>query len=172
MAAYKKEDYSYMTHVRVGAFIRIARELGKDHELVELMGPLAWGRHNAEFGPNANTQDMIRAKSFLDGVFDTCIRWANINGDGAARRVLADNYPRGFASHPTGKLAPLPKGRPICVPAHAHFVKKQVWEIVEIVDGHVFAWRNDKDAPNMQYAYCLGCGHHRVHGKFPPPAEA
>ena len=94
---YSKADYDFMSAKRLGAFVKIARVLGKKHPVVTLMGPLAWGRHHFEQGPDGNLRTAIREMSALDGMFHVLNVWARYN-DPKAQAVLLKHYPQGFES--------------------------------------------------------------------------
>lgn len=92
---YTKEDYLVMANERRWAFQKIAKELGKDHQITKMMGTLAWGRHEAEQGPQPTLHSAIREMSFLDG-YCHCIRlWARDN-DYNAMKIINDIYPRSW----------------------------------------------------------------------------
>ena len=94
---YTKEDYDLMASKRRNAFCHIARNLGKAHPLVELMGPLAWGRNPFEQGPDWNLRTAVWEMSALDGMFHILSIWARDN-DPHAQRTMLTLYPRGFES--------------------------------------------------------------------------
>lgn len=92
---YKKEDYNHMAHLRKLALVEIAQQLGKEHTITRLMGSMAYGRNNAEQGPEGNLQSAIREMSFLDGCFHVLNTWARDNDPKA--QLLMRSYPHGFS---------------------------------------------------------------------------
>lgn len=74
----------------------IAAELGKDHPVTNMMGSLAWGRHDAEWGGDGpKLRTATYALGFLDGIFNAINLWARSN-DQKAQRVMLKNYKVGF----------------------------------------------------------------------------
>jgi len=63
MIRYTKDDFALMARKRIHAFMEISRTLGKDHPICQLMGPLGWGRHNMEQGPDTSLQGTIEEKA-------------------------------------------------------------------------------------------------------------
>ena len=92
-----REQYDRLCRVRRTAFQNIAKKLGKDHPLTELMGSLAWGRHQHERGAHNDKSLRAAAEEFgaLEGYAHVLRRWALIN-DPEAARVLSDNLPIGY----------------------------------------------------------------------------
>lgn len=101
--SYTRQDYDFMAMKRRHAFVEIASSLGKDHPVTQMMGSLAWGRHDAEQGPHGSLRSAIREMSFLDGYFSCLNKWA-LENDRKAQRIMLEEYPRGFesarSSHP------------------------------------------------------------------------
>ena len=91
-ANYSKADYDFMSAKRRTAFKHIAEALGKKHPLVKLMGPLAWGRHPFEQGPDGNLRTAVREMSALDGMFHILNVWAR-DHDPQAQQVMLRLYP-------------------------------------------------------------------------------
>ena len=78
---------------RERALQQIATHLGKGHTVTKMLGPLAWGRHNWETGPNRTLENSIVLAAALDGVFHTINMWARDN-DTVAQRSIIDIYRR------------------------------------------------------------------------------
>lgn len=97
MINYTKADYDFMAAKRLNALIQIAKALGKTHPIVKLMGPLAWGRHQFEQGPDGNLRTAVREMSALDGMFRVLNIWAR-DHDPQAQQILLKFYPQGFES--------------------------------------------------------------------------
>lgn len=89
------DQWVRLVQARVSAFKAIAEALGKDHPLTKMMGPLAWGRHDAEWGPDLNLRKAVYAVGFLDGAFRQLNLWAR-DHDTKAQTVMLRLYPRGF----------------------------------------------------------------------------
>lgn len=83
-----KAEWEEILRKRTLAFPKIANTLGKEHPVTKMMGPLAWGRHSWEHGPDYGLQDVIVAASALDGVFDTLNLWCRDNDLGAQRTLI------------------------------------------------------------------------------------
>ena len=83
-----KDEYNIMAREKTWKFQKIAKELGKDHPAVKIMGELAWGRHGAEQGPDGTLQTAIREAAFLDGFFDCLNHWAHIHDYNAQQIML------------------------------------------------------------------------------------
>lgn len=90
-----KEDYLRFNLARVKAFTGIARKLGKDHEITRRMGSLAWGRSNAEQGPQPTLRSVTEEFGYLNGFFDALNIWARDN-DPKAQRVMLSVWPSGY----------------------------------------------------------------------------
>lgn len=88
---FTKLEWERTLRKRVHAFQAIATELGKEHAITKMMGQLAWGRHDWEYGPDYGLQNVIVAAAALDGVFKVLNCWARDN-DYAAQRVLVKHY--------------------------------------------------------------------------------
>ena len=89
MNGWKKAEYDARARAYVRAFRRVASELGDSHPLVALMGSLAWGRYEAEGGPDQDTlRDAAVRYGFLWGVERLLVCWCNQNGHDDARNVL------------------------------------------------------------------------------------
>ena len=86
-----------MAAKRRTAFRQIARKLGKEHAITEMMGNLAWGRGDFEGGMDSGLQDAIREMSALDGAFSILNLWAR-DHDTKAQRIMLDLYPMRFES--------------------------------------------------------------------------
>lgn len=94
---FKKEEYNTVARVKVGAMFKIAKALGEDHAITKLMGSFAWGRHDAEQGPDSNLQTAIREMAFVDGYYKALVRWASIN-DRKALKIMVEIYPQGMTA--------------------------------------------------------------------------
>lgn len=78
---------------RTQAFRKIAEVLGKNHPITKLMGPLAWGRHEFEGGPDDKGLRFEAMKlGYLIGRYDTLNTWARDN-DQKGQRVMIDHWP-------------------------------------------------------------------------------
>ena len=97
MIRYTKDDFALMARKRIHAFMEISRTLGKDHPICQIMGPLGWGRHNMEQGPDTSLQGTIEEKAYLDGCFHILCIWAGQH-DHKAQRVMLDLYPTCYES--------------------------------------------------------------------------
>ncbi len=89
---FKKQDYDKMAVNRKIALMDIANKLGLEHPITKMMGSLAWGRHNAEQGPETSLRTAVREMAYLDGAFNVLNLWARDN-DRKAQRIMLDLYP-------------------------------------------------------------------------------
>lgn len=94
MKNFSKDDYRSFNAQRVRAFTQIARDLGPDHAITRMMGSLAWGRSEAEQGPESSLRSVVEEFGYLNGYFAALNRWARDN-DEAVQRVMLDRWPRG-----------------------------------------------------------------------------
>jgi hypothetical protein len=89
--SFSKDDYARRSRAYLTAFQAVAKKLGKDDPMTQLMGGLAWGRHDAECGPD---QDTLRARAveygFLYGCERMLVKWCNDNNRSDARKLLLD----------------------------------------------------------------------------------
>jgi hypothetical protein len=92
-----KGEVATLVRARLRSFQAIAEALGKEHTITKMMGNLAWGRHDAEWGPGG---DHLRAVSYalgyLDGCFSILNMWARDN-DHKAQGVMTKAYKVDFA---------------------------------------------------------------------------
>lgn len=101
MNHFTKDEYSYMNVQRRNALQAIAKKLGagkvgKKHPAVEMMGSLAWGRHNYEQGPQPTLRTEVVEFGFLEGVRFMLMSWANHSNDYQLRRLLEEHWPLGM----------------------------------------------------------------------------
>ena len=82
-------DYIHRGSRKEAAFMAIATALGPKHPLTEMMGSLAWGRHDAEMGPHRTLRTAIYRDGFLAGAFWSLNHWAR-DHDSAAQRLMLD----------------------------------------------------------------------------------
>lgn len=94
MINFSKDDYDLMSGTRKSAFRKIAIDLGPSHPIVQMMGPLAWGRHNYEQGVDRTLRTAIEEFAFLEGFFDCLNKWTIIH-DLDAQNVLLKHWPKG-----------------------------------------------------------------------------
>lgn len=73
---------------REHAFKEIAKDLGKKHPITQMMGTLAWGRHEWELGVKATLADVIARASALDGYFHALNLWARDHSPEAQRMMI------------------------------------------------------------------------------------
>lgn len=89
--SWSKEEYAKAEHAYVSAFQDVAKKLGEDHQMVKLMGGLAWGRHEQQGGPDSNNlRDRAVAYGYVHGCERMMVKWCNLVGDEGARRILID----------------------------------------------------------------------------------
>jgi hypothetical protein len=93
---YTAEDFRYMASTRLGVLMDVAKTLGENHPITEMMGSIAWGRHDYEEGPDRSLRTAVESKAYLDGVCRMLREFAHRAGDTQATSLLAA-YPRGYA---------------------------------------------------------------------------
>jgi len=70
-------------------FQKIAKQLGKEHEITKMLGSLAWGRHHWELtGTAPGLESSIRRASALAGYFQAINTWAGLHDSTAQRTIL------------------------------------------------------------------------------------
>lgn len=99
VAVFQKTDYVHMAWLRRIAFVKIATELGPDHVITKMMGPLASGKIDGT-SFSFSLQDAVREVAFLDGYYSCLSRWASDNHTGA-QVVMNKTYPHKFEKAPT-----------------------------------------------------------------------
>ena len=87
----KKENWILEGQCRIYALQAIAKKLGKEHPVTKMLGSLAWGRHEWEYGSRANLQAAIILASAMDGVYHTINLWARDN-DKKAQNIIITTY--------------------------------------------------------------------------------
>lgn len=88
---WNKEDYAVRVRAYLSAFQSVAKTLSPDDPVLKLMGSLAWGRHDAEFGPDDNTlRSNAVAYGFLYGCERMLVKWCNQNGRHDVVTLLID----------------------------------------------------------------------------------
>ena len=75
---YRKEDYPHMACLRRRALVKIACNLKPGHPSLAMMGPKAYGRNEAEQGPEPTLQSAVREVAYLDGAFNVLNTWAHV----------------------------------------------------------------------------------------------
>lgn len=96
---YTADDYRYMATLRVRALADIAKKLGKDHPVTQMLGSMAWGRSDWEEGPEGNLRTAVRHMSALDGVATVLRIWCR-DHDREAQRIIIDSYPTRWQEAP------------------------------------------------------------------------
>jgi hypothetical protein len=84
---YTKKEWEKVIHRRKCALQKVAERLGKEHPLTQMMGAMAWGRNEAEPGPNHTLRKAIYEAAFLEGSYSVLNTWARDN-DVPAQNVL------------------------------------------------------------------------------------
>jgi len=97
-----KADWSIRANEYEGLFRDLARALGypkrrngfgrptqEDHMAVQMMGTLAYGRHEAETGPQPTKESEIARSEWLRGYWSALKGWARVNDRSLQDRMLA-----------------------------------------------------------------------------------
>ncbi len=92
---HSKEHYTTLVSNRVRYFKQIAEVLGKEHPITKMMGSLAWGRYDAEWGPGHSLRDVVEAFGFLNGSFSILNMWARDN-DQPAQTIMLSIWKSGY----------------------------------------------------------------------------
>lgn len=87
----KKDDWNRLASQRRHALQQIASDLGKDHQITQMMGAMAWGKNNAEQGPEGTLQTAINEAAYLEGAFHILNLWARDN-DFKAQNILIKRW--------------------------------------------------------------------------------
>ena len=85
---YNREDYELMCDQRRRAFKRIAEALGKEHQITQLMGSLAWGRNDFEPKPGRTAVNAHEEYGYLEGCFNILGIWARDHDVLAQNKML------------------------------------------------------------------------------------
>ena len=85
----KKVEWSMLQHQRTRALKEIAYLVDEMHPLREMLGALAWYRHNWEYVPDGRLEDVIRAAAALDGVYWAIEQWARIYAPNLLTKIIA-----------------------------------------------------------------------------------
>lgn len=100
------DEMAALSNIRERAFKAIADALGKDHAITRAMGPLAWGRHEFQGGPDDKGVRYEALKlGYLIGRFDSLNIWARDN-DALAQRVMLKLWPHSWSpqvEQPSGR---------------------------------------------------------------------
>jgi len=83
-----KQEYVLLGSRYETSFCEIAKALGPDHTITQMLGPLAWGRHDWELGPHPLLPQAIRRSGALEGYFAAINMWARDHDRGAQVKIL------------------------------------------------------------------------------------
>ena len=86
--AWDKDHWIRLGNKREQAFKEIAKALGEKHPITQMIGTLAWGRHEWELGVKATLANAIARASALDGYFHALNLWARDHSTDAQRTMI------------------------------------------------------------------------------------
>ena len=84
-----KREWQERANRRIRNFVAIAKALGAEHPITQMMGNLSHGRHNWEPGPSITLEKAIVEASALDGCFHILNLWARDHDRDAQNKMQA-----------------------------------------------------------------------------------